>query len=64
MVQFLFKLETENSCCVPQFPFIASCYKIVDSHFHSRYVKESEPESENVGRSESVSDIFPPTPKP
>jgi len=23
-------METENSCCVPRFPLIASCYKIVD----------------------------------
>jgi len=24
-------IETENSCCVPRLPLIASCYKIVDS---------------------------------
>jgi len=26
-----FSIETENSCCVPRFPLIPSCYKIVDS---------------------------------
>ena len=32
MVQFHIKLaETENSCCVPRFPFSVSCYKIFDS---------------------------------
>jgi len=32
MVQFLLKLLLkQNSCCVPRFPLIASCYKIVDS---------------------------------
>jgi len=24
-------METENSCCVPRFPLIASSYKIVDN---------------------------------
>jgi len=24
-------IERENSCCVPRFPLIASCYKFVDS---------------------------------
>jgi len=23
--------ETKNSCCVPQFPLIGSCYKIIHS---------------------------------
>jgi len=32
IIQFLLKLLLkQNSCCVPQFPLIASCYKIVDS---------------------------------
>jgi len=32
-------IETEDSCCVPRFPLIASCYKIVDSQtlFTLRY---------------------------
>jgi len=35
-------IETENSCCVPRFPLIASCYKIVDSQTSSLCVKGSE----------------------
>ena len=32
MVQFILTLiETENSCCLPRFPLVTSCYKIVDS---------------------------------
>jgi len=31
VVSFEAFIETENSCCVPRFPLIASCYRIVDS---------------------------------
>ena len=43
MVQFLLKhfLKTEDSCCVPLFPLIAGCYKMLTDKLPSRTVKES-----------------------
>ena len=53
-------METENSCCVPRFPLIASCYRIVDSQTSFTFLQSRE--SEILER--SVSGILPPTPQP
>ena len=50
-------VETENSCWVPLFPLIASCYKIVNSQtsFTLQYVEESETgDGVGVGRRSRV----------
>ena len=52
-------IETDISCCVPRFPFIASLLavtKLMTAKIHSHYVKESE--SEILERSELESDIL------
>jgi len=41
-------IETNNSCCAPRFPLIASCCKLLTAKFHSRYVEGSELESRVV----------------
>jgi len=52
------EMVTDNSCCVPRFPLIVSCYKIVYSQTSFFFAKESEI------LERSGSDILPPTPQP
>jgi len=61
VVQFLLKLLLkQNTCCLPRFPLIANCYKTVETLFTLCL----EPEWEILERSDSESDILPPTPQP
>jgi len=56
MVQFLLKLLLKQNCCVPRFPLMSSCYKIVD--------RQTSKESESDILEKSKSDMLPLTPQP
>jgi len=57
LISFESFIATKNSCRVPRFPLIASCYKIVNSQTSFTFMLRSD-------CWESESDILPPTPQP
>jgi len=56
-------VETENSCCVPRFPLIASCYKIVDSQSSLNVMLRSRCQDRKFWKGRSWSRTFYPRPR-